>query len=59
VKAARRARAGACLGAAEGETQRGAYEAALAYLNDAAGESELSARVSELRNRIAALTARR
>ncbi len=59
VKAARRARAGACLGAAEGETQRGAYEAALAYLNDAASESEWGAKVSELRTRIAALQARR
>lgn len=59
VKAARRAQAVASLGAAEGETQRGAYEAALMYLNEAANESELGGRVIELQTRIAALKARR
>ena len=59
VKAARRAQAAASLGAAEGETQRGAYEAALVYLDEAANEGELGARVTQLHQRIAALTARR
>jgi tetratricopeptide (TPR) repeat protein len=59
VKAARRTQAAASLGAAEGETQRGAFEAALAYLQEAATESELGARVAELRTRIAALKALR
>lgn len=59
VRSARRARAGASLGAAEGETQRGAWEAALAHLEEAANESELGPRVTELQTRIAALKARR
>ena len=59
AKAARLARAGASLGAAEGETQRRAYDAALVYLDEAANETELGARVTELQKRIAALKARR
>ncbi|MBK5254441.1 MAG: hypothetical protein JJE39_00255 [Vicinamibacteria bacterium] len=55
----RRAQAGASLGAAEGETQGGAYDKALAHLDGAAVEPDLSARVGELRTRIAALRARR
>jgi tetratricopeptide (TPR) repeat protein len=59
IKAAKRAQAGASLGAAEGETQRGAYDAALAYLAEAAVEAELSTRVDELRTRVASLRAQR
>ncbi len=54
LRAARRSQAGASLGAAEGEAQRGAYEAAMNYLNEAAVEADFAARVNELRNRIAA-----
>ena len=49
-----RSQADAALGAAEGETQRGAYEAALSHLADAGTEPELGPRVSELRRRIEA-----
>jgi tetratricopeptide (TPR) repeat protein len=58
VKAAKRSQAGASLGAAEGETQRGAYDAALVYLDEAVVEAEFMARVKELRTRISALRAR-
>jgi tetratricopeptide (TPR) repeat protein len=59
VKAAKRSQAGASLGAAEGETQRGAYDAALVYLDEAVVEAEFMARVNELRRRISALRAQR
>jgi tetratricopeptide (TPR) repeat protein len=59
VKAAKRSQAGASLGAAEGETQRGAYDAALVYLDEAVVEAEFMGRVNELRTRISALRAQR
>ncbi len=59
IQGYRRAQAGASLGAAEGETQRGAYDLALAHLADAAADPDLSGRVGELRSRINALRARR
>lgn len=59
IQGYRRAQAGASLGAAEGETQRGAYDLALAHLADAAADPALSGRVGELRGRISALRARR
>ena len=59
IKAAKRSQAGASLGAAEGEAQRGAFEAALTYLAEAAVEVELTARSNELRTRVEAQRARR
>jgi len=55
----RSAQAGASLGAAEGETQRGAYEQALVYLAEAVPDPQLAGRVGELRTRINALRSRR
>ena len=54
VEAARRSQAASSLGAAEGETQRGAKEQALAYLAEAEKDPSLSARVAELRRRLGA-----
>jgi len=53
------AQAGASLGAAEGEIQRGDYDKALTHLEAVAADASLKARVSEMRTRIAALRARR
>jgi uncharacterized protein YceH (UPF0502 family) len=47
------------MAAAEGEAQRGAFDQALAHLSGAEAEPALSARVAELKTRIAALRARR
>ncbi|MEO8360843.1 MAG: hypothetical protein ABI672_12500, partial [Vicinamibacteria bacterium] len=59
VDHSRRSEAVASLGAAEGEAQRGAFDAALAHLADAEARSDLSSRVAELRARIALMRARR
>lgn len=59
VEAYRRSQAAASLGAAEGETQRGAFDSALAHLADAALHAGFGARVAELKTRIEALRVRR
>ena len=59
VAANERSRAAASYGAAEGETQRGAFDAALSHASDAARHAEFAARVEEIKRRIAALRARR
>jgi tetratricopeptide (TPR) repeat protein len=59
IQGYRNAQAGASLGAAEGETQQGAYDKALARLAEAAADPSLSGRVAELEMRIKALRAPR
>ena len=58
VAASERSRAAASYGAAEGETQRGALDAALAHAADAALHADFAARAEEIKRRIAALRAR-
>ncbi len=59
IEAARRSKASASLGAAEGEAARGAYDAAIGHAAEAEVHSDFTARVANLRARINATRARR